>query len=87
MQVRRLLTLRGAPALLAINFFPWLTHKETSWMRPLPRFPRADAAATSASVRRLDQAKRSATPGPSGAANRSIVGPSTSHASRPCTCR
>ena len=49
MQVRRLLSLRGAPALLAINFFPWLTHKETSWMRPLPRFPRADAAATSAS--------------------------------------
>ena len=50
MQVRRLLSLRGAPALLAINFFPWLTHKETSWMRPLPRFPRADAAATSASA-------------------------------------
>ena len=50
MQVRRLLTLRGAPALLAINFFPWLTHKETSWMRPLPHFPRADAAATSASA-------------------------------------
>jgi hypothetical protein len=50
MQVRRLLSLRGAPALLAINFFPWLTHKETSWMRPLPHFPRADAAATSASA-------------------------------------
>ena len=50
MQVRRLLSLRGAPALLAINFFPWLTHKETSWMRPLPRFPRAGAAATSASA-------------------------------------
>jgi hypothetical protein len=43
--VRRLLTLRGGTrggddvALLGVSFFPWLAHKATSWMRPLPIFP------------------------------------------------
>ena len=37
--VRRLLALPGAPALLAVNFFPLLANKESAWERPMPRAP------------------------------------------------